>query len=239
MADQKKGPGAKSPERKARVAKAPGRTASSEARVAARALAIEPNEDRAAETRKPRASRPRTAGAGPASNGAEPRVPGPLFDIQALMSVSRGPAAQAVETAVAATAKAFSSPSAETVVAPAKHLIEIGTEQVRQAYANVQATGASFRQAMAETANATTRGALEVNGKVIEALRAQSDAAFDVWRSALTAGSFSEAVQLQASGARQVYETAAAHWKDVADTTRRWLGTTVRPFQAPWIDRSR
>ena len=86
---------------------------------------------------------------------------------------------------------------------------------------------------------ASTRGALELNGKVLDAVRAQSDATFELWRSTLTAGSFSEAVRAQASGARQLYETTATHWRDVAETTTRWLGSTVKPIQAAWTDRGR
>lgn len=118
-------------------------------------------------------------------------------------------------------------------VAPAR-LFEAGTEQARAVYSRAQATTTQLRDAVTETATATTRGALEVNDKVLDALRAQSDAAFDLWRSTLTAGSFAEAVRVQATGARAVYETAATHWRDVAETTTRWIGASMKPIQSAW-----
>lgn len=130
------------------------------------------------------------------------------------------------------------APKADEVVAPAARLMEAGAERARDAVARAQATGEHLRRAVNATAVVTTRGALEVNGKVIDALRAQSEATFDLWRQALSAGSLSEAVRLQTSGARQVYETAASHWKDVAETTTRWLGSTVKPIQSA-IEQSR
>jgi hypothetical protein len=109
-----------------------------------------------------------------------------------------------------------------------------GTEQARQAYARAQATSQTLRQAVTETAAATGQGVLEVNGKVIDAMRAQSDAAFDLWRTTLTAGSVSEAIRAQTSGTRQVYETATTQWKDVAEATNRLLTTMMKPMQQVW-----
>jgi hypothetical protein len=139
------------------------------------------------------------------------------------------PVAAAVETVRTVLGAA---PKADEIVAPAARLVESAAERARSAYARAQATGDHLRQAMSETAAASTRGALEVNGKVIDALVAQSDAAFDVWRRSLAAGSIAEAMRLQTSGAREVYETASSHWRDVAETATRWLGSTIRPIQA-------
>jgi hypothetical protein len=163
-----------------------------------------------------------------AVEAARPMPPAPARPVSA-------PVAAAVET-VRSVMKA--APKADEVVVPAARLMEAGAERAREAYAHAQATGEHFRQAVGETAMVTTRGALEVNGKILDALRAQSDAAFDLWRQALSASSFSEAVRLQTRGARQVYETAATHWKDVAETTTRWLGSTVMPIRSA-IDQSR
>jgi hypothetical protein len=94
-----------------------------------------------------------------------------------------------------------------------------------------------LRAAMRDAAKASTRGALEVNGKVIEALRIQSEVALDLWQSTLKAGSVPEAMRLQTTGMRTAYETAAAQWKDIAATTTRWFGQSVEPIQAVWTHR--
>jgi hypothetical protein len=73
---------------------------------------------------------------------------------------------------------------------------------------------------------------------VLEAWRAQSDVALDLWSSTLAADSFSEAVRVQTSGARQAYDSAALHWKDVAETTNRWFGAALWPLQSALSDRN-
>jgi len=149
------------------------------------------------------------------------------------------PALKAIDLAVealAAAPKAAQAIRPDQVVAPVASLMEAGAEQARQAYARAQATTEALRQAVTESATVTSRGALEINGKVIEALRAQSDAAFDLWRSALSAGSVSEAIRVQTSGTRHVYETTASQWKDIAETAGRWFSATVRPMQSVWTN---
>ena len=124
----------------------------------------------------------------PAARKTEVEAPAPLFEVAAAV----GPTL-AVEF-VATLVENAPIPAAADVVAPASRLLEAGAEQAREVYARTRVTSDTFRNAMTETANLTTRGALEVNGKVIDALRGQSDAAFDLWRSTLTAGSLSEAI---------------------------------------------
>jgi hypothetical protein len=146
--------------------------------------------------------------------------------IEATLAAPVAAAVASVQSVLEAT------PQSGDMAAPAARLLEAGAERAREAYVRAQATGEHLRQAATKTAATTTRGALEVNGKVIDALRAQSDVAFDVWRSTLSAGSFSEAIRLQTSGVRQVYETTASHWKEVAQATARWFGESIKPFQA-------
>lgn len=129
--------------------------------------------------------------------------------------------------------------SLKAAAAPSAKVVEAGTGQVLQTLAKAQATTATLRSAVAETTTATTSTVLEVNGKLIDAMRAQSEAAFDLWRSTLSAGSLSEAVRLQTSGARQAYENAANHWKDVAETTTRWFSAAMKPMRSALTDRSR
>jgi hypothetical protein len=244
MADQRKVPGAKSPARKAAVAKSAPRSAGSTVRLAAKAQASE--ESKRVDP-KPVEARPETT---PAASKAAPRkaraskaaeartggtiaasIPASLFDAPPAGLVSAPASAARPDAAVAANLiapvadlVAPAAGSAETVAAPAARLM---------------ATGESLRRAVAETTTATTRGAFEVNSKLIDAVRAQSDAAFDLWRSTVTAKSLSEAIRIQASGVRHAYETAATHWKDLADSTTRWFGSTVRSIQSAWTDRTR
>lgn len=121
----------------------------------------------------------------------------------------------------------------------AVELLDAGTEQALHGLARVRSTGEGLRQVMTETARATTMGALDVNDKVLEALRAQSDTALETWQSALKAGTLSEAINVQSAGTRQMYEVATARWGEVADSARRWVGACVKPMQSAWSVGSR
>ena len=230
MAEQKKSRGSKSTAKRSGLSKTALKAAGSVHKTAASESAAPETKASGLKSAIAKALEPKFAK--PAKKD-EVEAPAPLFEAAAAV----GPAL-AVEF-VAKVAEAAPIPSAEDVIAPASRLLEAGAEQAREVYARARVTTDTFRNAVTETANLSTRGALEVNGKVIDALRAQSDAAFDLWRSALTAESFSEAIQNQATGTRQFYETTAAHWKDVADTARRLFGETVAPMQSAWIDRAR
>jgi hypothetical protein len=95
-----------------------------------------------------------------------------------------------------------------------------------------QARGEVLRKAVSETVAVSARGALEVNEKIIEALQAQSDAAFEIWRTALSAPRLADAIRVQASGTRQAYEAASAQWTDIAKTTAQWFNKSLEPLQS-------
>jgi hypothetical protein len=153
-------------------------------------------------------------------------------------------AAQAASTALQAALRgAMPSggviPTAEAAFAPLSATLESGAEQARNAIGRARETRESLQQAVAHSATAAAKGMLEVNGKVLDLLRAQSDAAFELWRSTLTAGSLSEAVRVQTSGIRQAYEATTSHAKDVAEAATRAIGDAVKPLQSAMAPASR
>lgn len=128
-----------------------------------------------------------------------------------------------VESAAESAVKSIVEPASRADLPPR-------TEQ------RIAAPGESLRRAVAESATVTTRGALEVNSKLLEAFRAQSDVTLNVWRSVAACSSLSEAMRLQAVGARQAYETAAEHWKDIAETAGLWFNRSVEPIRSAWSE---
>jgi hypothetical protein len=145
------------------------------------------------------------------------------------------PAPTLVETLVAPLAAldlAPAAPAPEVLLKPVAAVLETGTEGARTLYAKAQETNATLRSAMTESATAATRGLVELNGQVLDLVRAQSDATLAAWRSVLTAGSMSEAIRVQTSGVRQVYETSAQHWKAIAETAGRTAEAAMRPMQS-------
>jgi len=126
----------------------------------------------------------------------------------------------------------------EIVVEMVKSTAKAVPQAIRQASRKAEASRDTLRLAMTEAATASTRGVLEVNDKVIEAFRVQSDAALDLWRSTLSAATLADAIHVQTTGVRQVCETAAAQWKDIAETTTRWIDKSVQPIQSVWSGRA-
>ena len=119
-------------------------------------------------------------------------------------------------------------------VAPFASAFEAGADQARASYSRARENGESLRQAVTDSTTATTRAFVELNGKVIDLVRAQSDATLDLWRSTLSAGTFSEAIRLQTHGLREVYETTSAQWKDIAETAGRLAAEAAKPLRTAW-----
>src|SRR5215212_4594364 len=119
-------------------------------------------------------------------------------------------------------------------VAPFASAFEAGADQARASYSRARENGESLRQAVTDSTTATTRAFIELNGKVIDLVRAQSDATLDLWRSTLSAGTFSEAIRVQTHGLREVYETTSAQWKDIAETAGRLAAEAAKPLRTAW-----
>lgn len=97
---------------------------------------------------------------------------------------------------------------------------------------SVREQGDAMRKAMGQAAAVSAQGLLEVNDKIISALHAQSHAVIDLWRGALTGARSPDDFQAQTSATRQAYEAASAQWKDIAETTTRWVTRSLEPLQS-------
>ncbi|WP_372426901.1 phasin family protein [Salinarimonas chemoclinalis] len=177
----------------------------------------------------------------PAAALAAARVPG---DIPAPSLAPRAPASVSATVSPAAAVDeipdprddAFSAvgiapiPAAEDLVKPYGRLLESGADGARTAYAQVRESNETLAQACFESAAATSRGMAALNAQVLDLMRANTDLTLSLMRSTLTAGSLSEAVKLQTSGARQAYETTSAHLRAIADTTTKLVGDATGPI---------
>lgn len=97
----------------------------------------------------------------------------------------------------------------------------------------------ALRQAVRAAVSTSAQGALEVNGKIIEAMNTQGNAAVDLWRTALDNSRSPDGLDTQTNAARQVFETASAQWKDVVETTARWMTKSVEPLQSALLRQDR
>jgi hypothetical protein len=138
----------------------------------------------------------------------------------------------AAKPASAAGVGAVSAPAiAQAAAAPVAAVLKSGGDQANVVFAKAQENSEALRKAAAASANAVAHGFIEINNKVLDLLRAQSDATFALWRSTVEAGSLSDAIRVQSSGVRQAYETTASQWRDIAETTGRVVEEAVKPIR--------
>jgi hypothetical protein len=144
-----------------------------------------------------------------------------------LVEMAAHAAAETTETLVEA------SPAPQSP-APTVQPVEVGA-----IFSSARKQGDAIRQAMSEAVAASAKGALEVNGKIIEALNIQSNAALDLWRSAIKPSPLPEAFQAQTSATRQAYQAASEQWKSVAETTALWFTRSLEPLQSAFHSQKR
>jgi hypothetical protein len=149
-------------------------------------------------------------------------------------SPKSAPKADLVELAAAPVAETMEVIEAATPAAPVASPAPVAetVKKTEKVISSVRSQGDALRHAMRESATVSAKGALEVNGKIIEALHSQSHAAIELWRSALDSKDLQTAYKVQTQAARQVFETASAQWKDIAETTAHWMTKSFEPLQS-------
>ena len=147
-----------------------------------------------------------------------------------LIELAAEPATEAAEIVQAAESAPAPKPSA--AVDPTSKESEAFVFSLRD-------QGEAIREAMRETVAVSASGALEVNDKIIQALQTQSHVAIDLWRTAIDNSRLPDGFNAQTGAARQAFETASAQWKDVAETTARWMTRSVEPLQAALLRQPR
>ncbi|MBF9195685.1 phasin family protein [Microvirga terrestris] len=158
------------------------------------------------EAKKPRAKRPTKA--------ASLELKADLIELAAI------PAVTALETVKA------TKPATQPKV---PEVLPVAAEAV---FSSAKKQGDAFRQAVSEAVTASAEGALEVNGKIIDALTIQSSTALDLWRSAISSAPLPEALKAQSQATRQAYESASAQWKAIAESTALWFTKSLEPLHS-------
>ncbi len=108
----------------------------------------------------------------------------------------------------------------------------VGAETTRTAYAQVHQSSETLRQAVTSNTTAVPSGLAEITSKVFDLVRAQAEAALDVWRSALTVRSPAEAMQAQMNAVQRAYQDTTRRWKDLFETANRVAGVGLKPQQS-------
>lgn len=126
----------------------------------------------------------------------------------------------------------------ETVAAPARELqdsvrqaAEKTVEETRAAYDRVKAASEEATASLEKGARTAADGLLAYNHKLVDALRANADAGFDLMKSLLGAKSLSEAIELNAAFARKQFDAVSAQGKDLAALAQKVAADSVAPVK--------
>jgi hypothetical protein len=148
----------------------------------------------------------------------------------ATKATSPEPKADLIE--LAAVSAAVSLEEAASVKPASQKVAEVKPVAAEALFSSAKMQSDAFRQAVGEAVAASAKGALEVNGKIIDALNVQGNVALDLWRSAISPAPLPEAFQAQSHATRQAYEAASAQWKDIAESTALWFTKSLEPLHS-------
>jgi phasin len=125
----------------------------------------------------------------------------------------------------------FELPKAE-VPAAFREFAEKGVTQAKESYEKMKAAAEEANGMMEETFSTATKGSTNYGLKVIEAARANTNAAFDFFGQFMAVKSVSEAVELSSGFAKTQMETLSAQTKDLAALAQQVANDTAEPLKA-------
>jgi phasin len=124
----------------------------------------------------------------------------------------------------------FDMPKME-VPAAFREIAEKGVVQAKEGYEKMKAAAEEATDVLEETYATATKGSTEYGLKVLEAARANTNAAFDFFSQFITVKSLSEAVELSSAHARKQFETATAQAKELASIAQKVANETSEPIK--------
>lgn len=127
----------------------------------------------------------------------------------------------------------------EAAAAPAREMqenvrkaAEKGVEETRAAYARAKDAAEKATSAFETSAKTAADGVVAFNHKLVDSLRANSDATFDFVKSLLGVKSLSEAITLNSEHARKQFEAVTAQSKDLAQLAQKVATDSFAPVRA-------
>jgi phasin len=148
-------------------------------------------------------------------------------------TVSGAPPVEAVVAAVEAVLPSTSEAAAPVVEIQQsiRTALEKGVIESRAAFAKAKTAADETAGAIELSFAAAKDGALAINAKAFESLRANADANFDFLKAVFAAKSLSDVVTLQTEFARKQVETVASQTKDFRALTQKAIVDSVEPIK--------
>ena len=118
------------------------------------------------------------------------------------------------------------------VPAAFREFAEKGVAQAKEAYERVKAAAEEATDVLEDSYTTAAKGAADYNLKVIEAARANTNAAFDYARELLDVKSFSEVIELSTSHARKQFEALTEQTKELTARAQKVASESTEPIKS-------
>jgi len=151
-------------------------------------------------------------------------------------TITTPPKAKSKPTASAFEMPKFELPKFEIpkVEMPAafREFAERGVAQCKDTYEKMKAVAEEATDVLESTYSNASKGASDYGLKVIEAARANTNAAFDYAGDLLTAKTLSEVIELSSAHARKQFETLTQQGKELGALVQKVATETAEPIKA-------
>ncbi len=124
----------------------------------------------------------------------------------------------------------FEIPKME-IPAAFREIAEKSVSQAKETYEKMKSATEEATDVLEDTYATATKGAVRLRPQVIEAARANTNAAFDFYSELMTVKSLSEVVELSTAHARKQFETLTAQTKDLAALAQKVATETAEPIK--------
>jgi phasin len=124
----------------------------------------------------------------------------------------------------------FDFPKME-VPAAFREIAEKGVSQAKESYEKLKAAAEEATDVLEETYATATKGSTEYGLKVLDAARANTNAAFDFFSEFIAVKSLSEAVELSTAHSRKQFEALTAQTKELTSIAQKVANETGEPIK--------
>src|SRR3954453_11532340 len=127
----------------------------------------------------------------------------------------------------------FEMPKLE-IPAAFRELAEKSVSQAKDSYEKMKSAAEEATDVLEDTYATATKGAADYGAKLIEAARANTNAAFDFATQIMTVKSLSEMVELSTAHTRKQFETFTGQSKELAAIAQKVATESVEPVKESW-----
>lgn len=140
---------------------------------------------------------------------------------------------KAYQDQIEAAKKAFSTAAIPPMEVPpaVREAAEKGLSACRDNYAKLKGTAEQVNAALEDTYTTASKGVAQYNAKVLEAVQANVNSAFDFYNSLLKAKTVAEAVELSTGHARKQFETLSGQAKDLSAFAQKVAAESSEPLK--------